>query len=423
MARRTLRSLDIDTAALPRLLVQCQRITHVFPGSPAEALGLQVGWLALLAGDAAPVASELERLRLEGAERYVFHNPANGRSFELGGGPWPLGIKLTGVGTQGFLSRIAVRSEVDDELFEAFGRGELDAFAQMKDAFRDALTPSFTATFAPVLGTARLDKAIAKSRDWHYLAFLALAHLAAGEPDRAAFFLSAVRGAIERSGRTSFSLLFTALLSFIDARLSWDGGNRDKGLALMQEALFDAPEYDVLRDTYATWSDSPPLIHAPQWVGDDAPLHYRFRQHDPLGFWPDGGMVSLADTLGRMGAEQVLIVVYMPGYRANYYYNRDVTTLAALHQHNPDRIAAVHVITDTDHVSFEPDRAQAEGAARSYGVPLALLFDEDAGLAEEIELYRSPTTLVLDRAGTVLANGVLSDESAYWEAVTRLSLQ
>lgn len=419
---RTLKPFDIDPAALPRLMVQCQRITHVYPGSPAEAAGLQVGWLALLAGDAAPLTTELERLRLDGADRYVFHNPANGRSFELPDGPWPLGIKLTGVGTQGFLTRITIRDDVDDELFEAFGRGELDAFAQMLDAFRDALMPPFSATFAPLLSDARKDKAIAKSDDLHYLGFLSLAHLVAGEGNRAAFFLEAVRDAVKKSGQSSFSLMFTALLSYVDARLSWTGGDRARGLDMMNAALYDAPEFELLRDTYATWSDSPPLIHAPQWVGEDTPLRYRYAQHDPVGFWPDGPPVSLTDTLADMGDDQIIIVFLMPGYRANYYYNRDIVTLAALHQHDPARIAAVHLITDCDYMNHEPDRAYAETIAKQQGLPVTCLYDSESSVSEDMELYRAPTALVLDNSGTVLANGVFSDESAYWEAVTRLSL-
>ncbi len=425
---RTLTPVALQSAALQSHLKNSQRIMRVFPGSPAQDIGLKVGWFVLLAKRDARAGSDLELLRLAPDNTYLFYDPQAETAYELTKGPWPLGLTLTGVGTPGFNDRIKRRDDVQDQLYQAFGRGELDSFALMKDAFRLVLSLPGAKLLAPFMKEAHQDSSIARNPDFASLAFLALSHLAQGNADRADFFLVASHNQMQKSGQQSFSLLQTALQSYIAARLSWDAGDREKGLRYLEDALADAPDFELLLDTYAIWTDKPPLVHKPKWVGEPSPIDYAFKQHDPLGFWPDGGFVSLKQSLATLTAGQILIVVLLPGYRANYYYNLDLPALAALHRFDPSRIAQIHVISDSTYMLSPEHRAEAEGIAYANALPIHFLDGNQAGgwkqslndLSNQLGIYRAPTCLVLDKDGVVLSNGLFADESAYWDAIARL---
>lgn len=421
--RRKLELLDWTTEVVQRHAMHAQRIVEVFPTSPAEALGIRTGWLAVLAGDVAPTSLVLNDLRLNGANGFVFYDPEKQQTWHLEGGSWPFGLLMTPVDTEGFRARIAVDSSVSDDLLEAFGRGEVDTFARLIPAFREAMQPTSSALFGPLMSQARQDKAIAKSGSIYFLAFLSFAYLSSDDIDRATYFRNACLDAIDSSKITSFSLRFTALLDHIGGKLAYTEGDTEQAIAFAERAMMDAPQYAILRDTFATWTDSPPLIHRPRWVGDEVPIRYHLPQHDPFGFWPEGPEVALDDALAKMDEDQLMVLILLPNYRANYYYNVDIGTLAALYRYDPQRIAAVHVIASGDTPVMEDQRIQVETSARDNGVPLQFLWNEGNDVTDPLDLYRSPTTLVLNAEGTVLANGLLSDESAYWQAIERNNLR
>lgn len=416
---RRLQPLDWSDEQVRRHLMHAQRVVEVFPISPAEAIGIRVGWRVLLAGDAAPTSLVIDKLRMEGADGYVFYDPETNRTWYLEGGAWPFGLLMTGVDTEGFRARVLIDSTVDDDLFEAFGRGEVDTFAALVPVMRESLEPTSLALFGPLMSEARKDKAIAKSDDFYMLAFLAFGYLCLEQIARARYFRDACTDAMDRSKNTGYSLRFTALLDHIAGRIAWAEGDRETAIAFAERAVSDAPQYELLRDTLAVWTDSPPLYYCPRWVGEDVPVDYELPQQDPLGFWPDGPAVSLKKTLAAMDDDQIMVLIFLPNYRANYYYNIDIATLTALHLHDKERIAAVHVLANRDSTQQETGRSYVEGLARDNNLPVSFLRDRDNLTSEPLDLYRSPTTLLVNSKGTVLANGVLFDESAYWYALER----
>lgn len=413
--------LDWDERTVSTFMMHAQRVVEVFPGSPAEHLGIRPGWLLLLAGDIAATSSYISHFRMKGADGYIFFDREANRAVKLLQKKWPFGMLLSGLGTQGYLARLEAGDYYSDELYETWGRGEEDLFTGLIPSLRRNLQPYWHGFVEPLLSQSIKDKGLAKSDNYFELHFLALAYLAQDDFQRAEFFAEACEDAMERSSDTGFSLRTTALLRYIYARIAYAKGDREKAIGLLEYATSEQPRYYVLRDTLAIWCDEPPLVWAPRFVGSKLDLDYRLPCTDTLDSFPDDGSVGLRSTLEAMTEDQVLPVFLMPNYRSNYYYNEDLITLSALYQHDPGRIPAVHVVYSGEYRLNEAHRLEAEAYALDAGLPIRMLYDENASVTDPLKLYRSPTALFLDCTGKVLANGVISDESAYWTALDNLA--
>jgi len=149
-------------------------------------------------------------------------------------------------------------------------------------------------------------------------------------------------------------------------------------------------------------------------VGSQFPAHYELQ---PLDTDPEfADVVSFDEALADLGPGQVLVVCVLGRERGNAAYNDAVFRFVNHAYWLPEVIAGLHVIAGRADRQAEHDYWVAEDLARGDGLPVLVLLDDYARVAEKLGNPASPRLYLVDRHGTVAHEGGL-DGVAVWDAL------
>lgn len=189
-------------------------------------------------------------------------------------------------------------------------------------------------------------------------------------------------------------------------------GHRDAGLQQLQEA-FDYSPLAGTADAIAEITGVRPPLEVPLWLGRRFPESYVLPTLEG-----EPKRVALGETLRAMAGHQLLCVCVLCNYRSNGPYYEFLGRYRSYATWFGPYLAGLHVIT------AEPkryaDRAahyRREDELRALPPPFELLL-EQGEVYSALMPKGSPYVVLLDRAGTVLAEGEL-DGVSLWNALAR----
>ena len=130
------------------------------------------------------------------------------------------------------------------------------------------------------------------------------------------------------------------------------------------------------------------------------------------------GAATLSGTLNEMDPSQLLAVVLMGGFRGNLDYDEFMHRWANLAAFFPEFLHALHVVTTkTEPEADKPEHYRGESVVRASRIPFLVLYDYRAFVQRAIKPGRIPTIYLLDRTGTCVHEGLLT-ECDLWDALT-----
>jgi hypothetical protein len=158
-----------------------------------------------------------------------------------------------------------------------------------------------------------------------------------------------------------------------------------------------------------------------QWEGKPFPCSYTLPREDGRG------TVSLAASLDKLKAHQVLVVCLLGVYRVNGPYNFFLKHYIRLARHFAEFLPELHVISES--TQEEKSRTKesrevletwigVEDRAREAGVPFVILHDEAEEIGEALESPGSPHILALDSRGVIVHDGDLEDVK-FWKMLAK----
>jgi serine/threonine protein kinase len=201
--------------------------------------------------------------------------------------------------------------------------------------------------------------------------------------------------------------VYDAVAHFYAAR---DKATSDKAAAadLLHLSLQLHP-FEAARALLEKLSGAPPVVA--HWVGRTW-TDYSMDSADGKG------AARLSDTLEQMDSSQLLTVVLMGGFRGNDDYDEFMYRWANLAAFFQEFLFAIHVVTTkTEPEADRPDHYRGEGVVRSSGMPFLVLYDYRAFVQRAFKPGRVPTIYLLDRNGTCVHEGLLTD-CDLWDALT-----
>lgn len=146
------------------------------------------------------------------------------------------------------------------------------------------------------------------------------------------------------------------------------------------------------------------------WVGKT------FNDYSMDAAEPHGRSVTLSAALAELDPSQLLGVCLMGGFRGNVDYDEFMHRWATLVASFPEFLYALHVVTTkTEPEPDKPQHYRGEGVVRVAGMRFFVLYDYRAFVQRAAKPARIPTIYLLDRTGTVVHEGLLS-ECDLWDA-------
>ncbi|PTX55582.1 hypothetical protein C8N43_0221 [Litoreibacter ponti] len=399
---------------------QDQRVLTVWPGSPAEALGIKPGWHLLQIDMEPPSPAKIRAARGNGVNGMAFLDPDSGAIHTLEAGPWPFGLHLIPRVNDGLIEGIRSRNYDVAALNTLWSQGNWKDFEALRAPLEDAALPKGLPFFSKrPKDPDALTRKIGTLDVPDLQLFLALSHLAGGDVAGCDFYLRARRDARERMGLQDDLLDHDALELFMDALILWNRGRREEAKTVAGQMLATAPRNKGAIALYCQLMGSDPLRYWPPEMREPFPINYALPQHDPFGQWPEGGTVRLEDTIAAMAPGQLHLVYSLSWYRTNGPMQWEFETLIPLYQMDPDRIASIDLITAIDNPnSHWIDKNQIEDRARAAGLPVRVLFDQPDHVAEDLGCIEAPQLYLLDHKGRVLSMEKLANEEGYWQALS-----
>ena len=396
-------------------------VSNVYPDSPAEALGLQEGWQLMHINGEAPRKDSVEAARMGGAASLVFHTGEGCDVAELRDGLWPNGIKLS-PGINAALKNSVRSGEVDPMiLHQIWSEDVWQSFADLVPDFEMALLPIASRLTAPFTSKAKKHAKRLNSGNCIYQQLLALAYLAADRQDEAGEMLAAAAKSYEAKGQPPMPSSYFALDLFVECLLNYHGGNVPKAKELAQFAVQNYAELPAICDLYSAVCRERAVMAWGPTLQKPFPIRYRLPRTDVHGtFDAPGQMCDLDQTLSQMKPGQLLLVYALGPYRMNGPFQAELVGLRSLYARFPERFAGVHVISERpDPSEYWQDASQIEDAIAEGDMPYQVAQDLDGILQETLQFEACPSLYVLNSDGIVLANGSLSRELAFWQALQR----
>jgi hypothetical protein len=160
-----------------------------------------------------------------------------------------------------------------------------------------------------------------------------------------------------------------------------------------------------------------------QWEGKPFPCSYTLPREDGRG------TVSLAASLKKLKAHQLLVVCLLGDYRVNGPYNFFLKRYIRLARHFSDFLPDLHVISESTQQEKRRTRESREALetwigvedrAQEAGVPFVVLHDEAEEIGEALESPGSPHILALDSRGVIVQDGDLEDVDI-WKMLAKIA--
>jgi hypothetical protein len=159
-----------------------------------------------------------------------------------------------------------------------------------------------------------------------------------------------------------------------------------------------------------------------KWEGKSFPCAYALPREDGRG------TVSLAASLKKIEAHQVLVMCLLGMYRVNGPYHEFLKRYIRLARHFADILPELHVISERRQKDARKTKEGREylaawigmeDKAHEAGVPFVVLHDEAEEIGSAIDSPGSPHILALNSHGVVLHEGHMGDVD-FWKLLAKL---
>ena len=190
----------------------------------------------------------------------------------------------------------------------------------------------------------------------------------------------------------------------------------------MEHAIDMSPESDVLYRRLSALSEQSVSKTPSPYLGVK-PIYDLPRQDPQQRFVQPAGRVSLQESVKSLAPGDFILVTVMSSYRTNGPYvegfERAHIPLARLNT----RFKEVHVITSWDKSTSRdlPHWPTMEPRLSNSGISISVLFDAEDIVSEQLSTISSPTNLVVDHRGLIVADGWLGDDMILWDALKSLA--
>ena len=400
-----------------RTLKRTFEVAEVFPGSIADAAGIEPGYIYLPRDSGTCDPQSLKDKQATGRVVSRFVDPRSNATIEVTTDGYPFGMALE-------RPLEALCADIDAAADRPSWRLADQVIRRVHDEDDETLATlakeitSIWDGFAIVRLAARLLKAEELSDLPPEFRLIAGVNYAVqGDAHMARAQIDAVLSANESGGANmealSLALYGKALI------IEKEGGGRDEVDHLLEKARFYNPDSRRVRRKLAER-----LGHMPQEPDPGYPrpfpLNYVLANRDPLSAELNGvpGLVSLKTALARLQPHQLLVIVLLHRYRANGFYSSLAYQFGLMLRMLKDWFAELHVVTGycKGDVLYE-EWLDGERFLRRCGLEPRILYDPDGMLGGVLDSGMSPDALIVDKSGQILYRGSLQGERGYWTAL------
>lgn len=400
-------------------------ILEVHPTSPAGLLGLEKGDIlyAINGGvfDHGDLNKTLKPRRFGRSYRFDFLRVSTRKRISITGRTLPFGMR-TAQTVNSF--GISLRNGDPDphDICQFWEIRDADALAELWlpfEAYNIRLRDRNGSPFdGPLPQSVAYDSPLASSEAiWPgAFAWLALCAAHAGQWDRARVVLQAVEAHFDSSGDSGMMSMFAAM-AYTRSMLAENIDDPVNAVRHIEHAIEMTPGTEVLYRRLSKLTGE--IATAPPSHLLGAQPSYDLPQRDPSErFVQSAGQVSLKNSVSTLRAGEFMLVCVMASYRTNGPYvegfERAHTPLSRLR----GIFKTVHIITSWDAAeSRDLSWPIMESRLEKSGVNVHVLYDAEGALAEQLTLISSPTNLVIDHRGVVVAEGWLGDDKLLWKAI------
>ncbi len=401
------------TSLITKMLPGARRITWVAKGTPADKMGLKVGQLLLSVAAESPDSDLVLAAQLTPMPESIFYDEATGATHSLQEARLPLGFGTGPALNKAYGLELRKGTHYGIDVFDPWIAGEVERYAPFVQDFEAALLPRKAALLGGFMKADKREAAMLDSTDrWSQLG-LGLAHLAAGDFDKAWTFAIAYEDTLSRDPKGSDMTHLTALKFYIAARCVLEQGDADKARDWVQRSLDftprAVPSQRLYRKLMGKGFEGPPMPGA----GDVFPDMYELFQYDPYDIVPrTEEPLRLADHVARLEPGEYGLVCLLGRYRSNGPFLDDLYTLGALQtgmSGGPVFCHIVHSFKDDPELGFQQDRRAQEEFFREKGVRFDVCYDPDHAIGETMDVRLSPMWFVIRAGGHVSSAGWLRD--------------
>jgi len=399
-------------------------LQKVHPGSPAGLLGLQTGDIlyALNGGsfDIDDLKKTFQPRRFGRFHSFEFLRPSTHEKLRVKGPTFPFGASF-GQTIESFTVELRNGDPDPSDTSQFWSAGNTEKLGDLLSAFEILNIRLISHKGAPFYGDLPeipYNTELAnEDLLWPgHFAWMALCAAHAGQWDRASFILSVVEDHFERSGDGGMMSMFAAM-AYTRSMINEHVGDLEKAVNHMYHAIEMSPETPVLYERLSKLTNTKAVLPNSPLLG--VKPTYDLPKKDPSNrFKQEGGKVSLTNRVAKLSPGEFILTTIMSSYRTNGPYvegfQRAHIPLARLR----NIFREVHIITSWDKAaSRDLPWPIMEDKLRKSGVDVSVLFDEDQLLGEQLDLISSPTNLIIDHTGTVVAEGWLGDDAVLWDAL------
>ncbi len=400
-------------------------LLDVQPNSPAGRLGLEAGDILYALNGGVFDIDELEKTfhprKFGRAYSFDLLRPSTRRKLRVKGPTFPFGARF-GQTKESFLVELRNGSPDPSDAYQFWNSGDTEALSEFLPAFEAFNIRVIKLKGGPFEGL--LPQALPSRTEiaddnvvWTgHFTWLALCAAHAGQWDRAQFVLKWVEDHFERSGDGGMMSMFAAM-AYTRSMLAEQKGQLETAVNHMHHAIEMSPETDILYKRLSSLTNSD--VQRPVSPHLGIKLSYNLPKRDPAQrFKQSGGQLSFEDSLSKLSPGQFILVCIMSSYRTNGPYVEGFTRAHIPLARLKTIFQEVHVITSWDETkSRDLPLPVMEDKLSKSGINVSVLFDTDQTLSEQLSLISSPTNLIVNHNGIVVADGWLGNDAILWRAL------
>ena len=388
-------SVEKKPCLKPPFLGRSVCIEKIANGSPAEALGLQVGDVLLNINGHSALTADIDDVLFSSKKAdYSFYLPKKNTLLHVKTQALPLGIR-TAPSSEGIVDKYIKKNFYGSEGW--FTLWERKDHANLRLAAQATIKPSL------------IGKIFGKKEKFPPAELmLAICDIEAGELD------------------VGFAALDDFAFNMYDWTTDFHGlvhyyrglnAMRLRDLAKAKELVAQALDTSLESGRVIATAKELELqiIDNSSLMGRILPLDY------DLTYLRGGkGNANIPSLLANMKEGQILPLCLMPYYRGNGPYNAALQIYVNVMRHMKDAIHPMVIMTDNS--VRKKDRAHYytnEDAVFKRKIPLHILHEPTASFGEDLCLTGAPSFHALNKAGRVVWSGGLDDDFAYWEMIAQ----
>ncbi|MEO0619155.1 MAG: hypothetical protein AAFZ01_07720 [Pseudomonadota bacterium] len=415
-----LRPVSLSTAKIAAYADASYVVVRVYPGSPAEELGVRQGWRLLRVDGIKPNDFSIENARRGAQFPLLFADDTLNHAVQLEASSWPFGLVLAAWPGSSHRRRVMIGDFDPETMIKFWATGLVEPLAAFEAPLRYYLGARDGGVFSRFRTPRDPLEQIASHPDFIAQTLLALATLAGGAPERAMQVLEIARATRKNAEQDSFSMIDLALDHFVASHALTAVGDTKGAWAEAQRSKELAPEIEETERWLAHLEGREPHFPAPDWIGQQFPVAYNLDASDPAKeIVTPIDRVGFDEIVSTLNPGEFLLIMVLGTYRSNTYYNLDMERVAELKRAFPDRLREVHVITHGTYALSEEHRRQAEGVCQALNLPFVILWDEGAKVSEATVRLSTPARFLVDHTGTIRATEPLMEEEGFWAAISR----